>query len=392
MDVKVDVEVGVEIGSPLSEEQAFRLAISEAKNAFGHCSPNPPVGCVILDNDGTFLSSGFTQPPGQAHAEIHAIENLPKNRSKENLQIFVTLEPCSHHGKTPPCSATLAQLKPAKVIYGMRDPNPLVDGKGIEELKACGTEVRQVADFECSFKRDLERLMEVFLFNIERKQPFVSLKFATSMDGFIGLKNGESKWITGERARKHAHYIRSKHDGILVGVNTFLVDDPSLDVRHGPFAGKDLQVVILDPKGRCFPKLEKSKLYKAHDPENIWVVGEADVADTHGVHYIKMSHHGSGRSFGRSFDLARVLQRLYSEGISSLLVEGGAMTANHFLKQSMVQRIYHYMAPVYIGGQSGKAVTGDLQISSLKDKLCMAHPQLKKLSPDLLVTGRVAED
>ena len=370
--------MAVVVGQELSKKEAFALAIKQARKACGRVSPNPPVGCVILDKDYRFLSMGQTQPPGKDHAEIDAIKKLPASASLQGSHFFVTLEPCAHEGRTPSCAKTLAKLPVESVTYGMKDPFPLVDGEGLQILKNAGIHVEPAIGFD----KELRKVMEVFLYNQKEHRAFVSLKVATSLDGQVALKSGESQWITGEKARKHSHYIRSLHDAILVGVNTVMNDDPSLDVRHGPLQGKEMKVVILDPKSRSLSFLEKSKLMKKHKKENVFVVSEEEAALTHlGVRNIVLNKKNS------FFDLQELSKRLYQEDITSVMVEGGGVTLSQFLEQKQTQRFYQYLAPTLLGAGGGISMTEQLSIEKLNSRKDLHEVQLKKLGRDLLVTG-----
>lgn len=360
----------------------MRLAIREARKAMGNVSPNPPVGCVIVDRDHRFLSSGFTQPPGRNHAEIEALKNLPEGADLSGGHFYVTLEPCAHEGRTPSCAKALAKLPIASLTYGLQDPNPKVNGQGLEILRQSGIQVKK----EENFGPELHRLAEIFFHNQTCRAPFVSLKIATSLDGRIGMKTGESKWITGERARRHAHYIRSLHDAILIGANTFLQDDPALNIRHGRFAGKEMKIVVLDPAGRALGRLKDSQLLKAHRPENIFWVGRS-LPSEHGsdVNLVSVTEGRSG------LNLDRVLAALYDRGIHSLMVEGGARTVSHFLEQKKAHRIYQYMAPVLIGGE-GRSFTEYLKIKNFAGRIRMSHALTKKLGADLFFTAKLVHE
>ena len=367
----------------LSPQDCMRLAIATARKALGTVSPNPPVGCVIVNREHRLLAVGFTQPPGHDHAEINAIKNLAQASSLKGAHLYVTLEPCAHHGRTPSCAQALAQLPIASVTYGLLDPNPLVNGKGVAILANAGIKVQQMAGFQV----ELQRLAEIFLHNQRHRLPFVALKVATSLDGYMGLKSGESQWITSERARRHAHYLRGLYDAILVGAGTFLTDDPLLNVRHGPLRGKALKVVLLDPQAKTLARLAQSRLLQNHLADEVFVVIDRKVtgvnADT-GTRLIPVDY--DNRS--KSFDLTSMLQALFEQGICSIFVEGGASTHAIFLQQRIAQRLYQYIAPQIIGG-NGLGYSNNFHIEKLAEKIQLSQPFIKKLNPDLLVSGRL---
>ena len=225
-------------------DQAMQLAISEALKGAPFVSPNPKVGCVILDSQGELLSTGYHKKFGEAHAEIEALKNLNPDQLK-GAHLIVTLEPCAHEGKTPSCAKTLAKLPIKKVTFGLVDPNPLVAGQGAKILKEAGIEVEE---YQGILKADLEEVCEEFLWNFRQKKVFVAVKIAQSLDGKIALLNGESKWITGPDSRQKVHELRAQYDAVLVGKNTILIDNPSLDIRH-PKIQKENKVVVLDRSG-----------------------------------------------------------------------------------------------------------------------------------------------
>ena len=262
-----------QVGAPLTPQQAMQLAIQEAKKGAGFVSPNPLVGCVILDSKNRYLASSYHKFFGQAHAEMNALEKVINRDQLKGAHLFVTLEPCAHQGKTGSCARALVDLPLGSVTYGLLDPNPLVAGKGIEILEAGGVKT-QPAD---NCYQELEELIEIYLYNRREKKSFVSLKVATSLDGQMALSSGESQWITGDSSRNFAHHLRGQYDSILVGLKTFQKDNPRLNIRLPKFSEKKLKVLILDPRGECLPTLKNSRVYQSHDPQDIIVVVGPDI-------------------------------------------------------------------------------------------------------------------
>ena len=231
--------------------EAMLLAIAEGSKGAGWVSPNPQVGCVILSSSGRLLSTGFHRKYGGPHAEVWALKALEKASDLEGAIVVVTLEPCAHEGKTPSCAKALAKLPISKVVYGLVDPNPLVAGQGLDIIRNAGIKVECITEFFPELTAPLEQLCEHFLMNQNQKRPFVSLKVATSLDGIMAMKGGESQWISGPESRARVQFLRATHDAVLVGSGTILVDNPRLNSRDSNYEGKDPnKVIILDRRGR----------------------------------------------------------------------------------------------------------------------------------------------
>lgn len=372
---------------PLTPKEAMAIAICEGLKGAGYVSPNPLVGCVILDREGRLISTGYHKKYGGPHAEIEALKGLSDDLI-EGASVYVTLEPCAHHGKTPPCAEKLAKLPIGKVVYGIIDPNPLVSGKGVEILRQAGIAVEGFNDL----KDDLEELPEVFLHNVRHKKPFVALKVATSMDGQMGLQSGDSKWITNEKSREYAHYLRGIYDAILIGRRTLLIDDPSLNVRHKDFAGKKNKVVMLDPEGECAARLKSSKLFKCHDPQDIFYVVGTGLAeslkattDLEGIQVVEVPLDAT-----KGLDIDRMLDLLYQGGVHSLLVEGGAYVYQSFLTQKKVQRVYQFQAPILLGAKTGLSWTKGFGVATMSEKITLDRIHIRLFDTDILVTGRLS--
>lgn len=353
------------------------MAISEAQKGLGFVSPNPPVGAIILDADGFLISSGYHKKFGGDHAEIEALKGLSDD-VLEGAQLYVTLEPCSHQGKTPPCAPRLAQKPFQKIVYGLQDPNPLVNGKGVQILKEAGKTVEQLSEVQ----DDLQDLAEIFLKNIQFKKPFVALKVATSLDGQMGLKTGESQWITNEKSREYAHYLRGVYDAVVIGRRTFLIDDPSLNVRHPQFTKKPNKVVVIDPDGGLAERLPQSKLFKTHDPKDIFHVVKKGVVQKSAVTLVETTYTDPS-----GFDLDQLLGQLFAMGISSLLLEGGSFVYQSFLTQNKVDRIYQFQAPIILGSQTGLSWTQGFGVKTMAEKMKIARVKTQFFGTDILITG-----
>lgn len=340
-------------GEILSAEQAMRLAISEAARGAAHVSPNPTVGCVILDARGGFLSAGHHEKYGTAHAEVNAVNKLAPS-DLAGAQVFVTLEPCAHEGQTPSCAKMLAKLPLGRVVFGVVDPNPLVSGQGARILREAGLRCDLYRDvYGDALEVALEECCEIFLWNFRHKTVFVSLKVASSLDGKIALADGSSQWITGPAAREKGHELRAIHDAVLIGSGTLRMDDPSLDVRH-PRITKKNKVVVLGRPERAQERAWKLQLSHAAD-EIFWM------------------------SDG---NLGAVLRKLWDAGVRSVLIEGGARVSGAFLNAGLVNRLHLFQAPTIMGSQTRSWSEG-FQVAKMSEKPILRHPTWTTLGPDL---------
>ncbi len=353
-------------------------AIEEGSKGFGFVSPNPLVGCAVLNSNYELISVGAHEKYGDSHAEINALKNLSEDQLK-GAHVIVTLEPCAHEGKTPSCAHALAKLPIASVTFGVKDPNPIASN-GADILKAAGKEVRELT----SMSDACEDLAEIFLWNQREKRAFVALKMASSLDGQIALKSGESQWITGEKSRKFSHYLRAGYDAIAVGRNTLVVDDPMLNIRHPNFQGKKNKVVILDPEGKLLKNISRYRINEFHDKKDIiFAIKENAVVSTdYKIILVKPLLSGS-------LDLHDLTKKLYEEKIYSLYVEGGAQTYSEFLSQRAFQRLYLFQAPVIIGTKNGRSWSESFAVSKLKEKLHLSNIKSQKIGDDLFITARV---
>ncbi len=370
---------------------AMQLAILEAKKGWGHVSPNPPVGCVILDKSGNFLAKGHHRKFGGDHAEIDALKEVREPKLLDGATLFVTLEPCAHHGKTPPCAEALAKLPLSKVVYGLVDPNPLVAGKGLEILKSAGKIVQSIASLvgesSASVNDDLEDLAEVFLFNQRERKTFASVKVATTLDGNMAHVSGESQWLTSEEARDHAQYLRGLHDAVIIGAGTFRHDNPRLNVRHAKFENKKNHVIVVNTSGSCLEKIEDSALYQSHEPRRIIVAaGESNAS----VLKNKSSDVEIWLLPERDglIDLSSVLKKAYASGLMSVFVEGGARLISQFIEHNHAHRLYQFIAPQILGRRSGRAFTESVTSLTFAARVTMKRPVWTPMGPDVLLSGR----
>lgn len=350
------------------------MALQEAKKGAPYVSPNPLVGCVIVDKNHRVLATGYHAKYGQAHAEADALKKL-KSEQLQNATVYVTLEPCAHEGKTPSCAKALAKLPIKKVVYGLQDPNPLVSGQGAEILRQAGIEAVEYQGGP--LKAQFENICEVFLKNFRQKKIFVAAKVASSLDGQIALKNGESRWITGPQSREKVHELRSYYDAVLIGRNTIEVDDPLLDIRH-PQIKKENFLVILDSSSSLLKKIESGKKFRFLEarPQQKIIFAVKTVSSNSS--YVQVSFQ----------NLEFLHEQLWGLGLRSLFIEGGAQTYSSYLQAGLIDRLHLFIAPSIIGAQNGLSWTNLFQTSELAQKLVLSSVESEKLGSDFYISGK----
>ncbi len=353
----------------------MKLALNLAKRAEGRTSPNPLVGAVIVKSD-QIIGKGYHHYAGGAHAEINALNEA--GIEAKGADLYVNLEPCSHYGKTPPCSQAIIAAGIKRVIIGMKDPNPIVAGRGIKILKEAGIEVEiGVLEEEC------KRLNEVFIKYITIERPFVILKNALTLDGKIATKSGDSRWISGEESRLLVHKLRDKVDGILVGIGTVLADNPRLTTRL-PDDGRDATRIILDSKLRI--PLDANLVVEDSSASTIIITTSKGNNDKKerlqelGVEVIEI---------GAEINLEDVLKELGKREFSSLLVEGGSRINTAFLEGGLVDKVYYFIAPKIIGGEDAIQAVAGRGVERVKDGIKIIDKEVKMLGEDILLVGYV---
>ncbi|MEH7380856.1 bifunctional diaminohydroxyphosphoribosylaminopyrimidine deaminase/5-amino-6-(5-phosphoribosylamino)uracil reductase RibD [Bacillus sp. JJ1533] len=359
----------------MRDQDYMNLAINVAKAGVGQTTPNPVVGAVVV-NEGRVVGIGAHLKAGEPHAEVHAIQMAGENA--KDATVYVTLEPCSHHGKTPPCADLLVNSNVKRVVIATTDPNPLVAGKGIAKLQAAGIEVEVGV---C--KEQADGLNSVFYHFLDKKIPYVTLKSATTLDGKIATVTGESKWITGEEARNDVHLYRSIHDAILVGVNTVLADNPSLTTRLPNGTGKNPIRIILDSSLRTPLDSQVVNDGKAET----WIIVTNQVSEE------KMNEF-SGKNGVRVIQLQEselsintVLTVLGEEGISSIYVEGGAEVNGSFLKERAINQVIIYLAPKLVGGKQAPTSIGGTGIESIDNALQLTIKSVEQIGEDVKIVA-----
>ena len=372
----------------LEPHAAFSLALSIARLGCGFVSPNPPVGAVIVDAEHRFLAAGAHRKFGAAHAEIDAINQLEKQGLADRLRdatLYVTLEPCTIDGKTPPCVERLTPLPLRRVVYGCQDPNPNVRGAGIEALKQAG--------IDCVYFEELaeeaEALIEVFSCNQTANRSFVGLKAAATLDGAIARTGDKRVWITGERARHYGHYLRLKYDAVAIGRETLQHDNPALTFRRADMQGRNPIRVVFDPEMSTFDETTpRRQNIIGDDPDRVlWLVDDSLSRSQRlapllemGVQIISLPR------VNGAFNPQEVLQALWRRNVGSLLLEGGVGLYTSFLQSKLVDRMHLFQAPMIYG----KTATIRWQEALPDDGLIeLRRPKLLSLDRDWLVEGRL---
>ena len=360
----------------------MKKALQLAEKGAGFVSPNPKVGCIIVNKDGKIIGKGYHEKYGEAHAEVNAVQSVKDKSELNGATVYVSLEPCSHHGKTPPCADLLASSPIKRVVISLKDPNPLVSGRGIQKLNDANIEVETgICEMEARIQN------EFFLHYIQTGKPFVCLKIAQTIDGFSAAEDGSSQWITGKSARTLVHEWRTKYDAVLVGRNTALQDNPSLTVRH--VNGRNPFRIVLDGPGNLPKNL---RLFNDQfEEKTIHVLGVPNFVDD----INKMLATLSGEEFrGKTLvagmknghiDLNEALVQLGKMGIASILVEAGPNLAAALIREKLVDKLACFIAPKMLG--SGKRPIFDLGISAITQALDLKNVSWEKVGEDMLMMG-----
>lgn len=358
----------------LTDEGFMRRALRLARKGEGRVSPNPMVGAVIV-RDGRIIAEGYHRRYGENHAEINAIANATEPVA--GATFYITLEPCSHHGKTPPCVEALIASRPGRVVVGTIDPNPLVSGRGIAALQRHGIETNTgVLEEAC------QRQNEVFFKYIRTGVPFVTLKFALTLDGRIATAAGHSRWISSPPSLRFAHRLRRAHDAILVGAGTVLKDNPELTCRH--VRGENPLRVVVDSHLRTSP--DASVFDVRRSPTIVAMTRKAPVErrrlfEQKGIEVLEL-----GEDEGGHIDLQGLLKLLGQRKIASLLVEGGAGVNTSFLRENLVDRLIAVIAPKIVG--TGINAVGDLGIRQMENALRLSFERITRSGDDLILEAR----
>lgn len=361
-------------------EKYMRLAMQLAGNAIGRTSPNPLVGAVIV-KDNRVVGCGWHRKAGTPHAEVHALNQA--GELAQGADVYVTLEPCAHYGKTPPCAKALVEAKVKNVYGGLLDVNPKVAGKGFKILEDAGIHV------EYGFLQDeLRKQNEVFFKWIEHKKPFVVLKAAMTLDGKIATATGQSKWITNETSRAYGYKLRDIYDGIMVGINTVIEDNPMLTARVD--GGKNPIRIVVDSSLKI-----DINANVVQDKSAKTIVATTDKADKDKI--LKLQAQDIDvivvdKDENDKVDIEKLLDILGQQNICSILVEGGATLSGSFVAKKLVDKVYFFIAPKIIGGKEAKTPVAGTGILNLQEALTLKDIQIEKLEEDILIIGRVDKD
>lgn len=355
----------------------MQQALQIAAYAAGRTSPNPLVGAVIV-KDGRVVGQGWHRKAGTEHAEIHALRQAGELAA--GATIYVTLEPCSHYGRTGPCSKALIDARIKRVVIAMLDPNPLVAGKGVAMLKAAGIEVETGL-----LQEQAERLNEVFLKWIMTKMPFAVMKTAMTLDGKIATAAGNSKWISNEVSRRRVHELRDVYDGILVGIGTVLADDPALTTRLASQSGKNPLRIVVDSRARTPLTAKVVTDGQAETLIAVTVAAEAAKVEAlrqAGVEVLVVND-------GQQVDLKQLFCRLGERGICSIFVEGGALINYSLLKAGLIDKVYSFIAPKMVGGSSAPGPVGGDGVETLDQAFLLEDVETELLAGNILVSGYI---
>ncbi len=362
----------------MEHEHFMRMALKLAKKGQGYTSPNPMVGAVIVKN-GQIVGRGYHRAVGQAHAEVNAIEDA--GVKAKGATLYVNLEPCNHTGRTPPCTRKILDAGIRRVIVAMADPHTKARG-GASFLRQHGIEV-QVGVCE----KQAVRLNEVFIKFVSTGRPFVILKCAATLDGRIATRTGDSKWVTGEKARRFVHRLRHAIDAIMVGIGTIQADNPSLTTRLGTPKGVDPVRIVLDTHLSISPDAQVLALDS--DAETIVVAGRAAARE-------KSKHIPKARVRiieqplkGGQIDLSSMMDWLGSEGITSLLIEGGSCVLASALNSGIVDKVLFFYAPKILGGDDGFPICRGAGPALMKDSIQLDHIRVQRFADDVMIEGYI---
>ncbi len=357
----------------------MNLALELAEKGRGFTSPNPMVGAVVV-RDGHIVGTGYHEFAGGPHAEVNALNDA--GESAKDATLYVTLEPCNHTGRTPPCTKKIIDSGIARVVVAMKDPNPNVTGGGIEFLRENGIQVDVGIE-----EKQACRLNEVFIKFVQTQRPFVILKTAATLDGRIATRTGDSKWVTGPSARNFVHTVRHAVDGIMVGIGTVNQDNPSLTTRLEKLKGKDPVRIVLDTH---LTIAENSRLLNLQsDAKTVLVTGEdiscekKDRLEQQGVTFITTPLKNG------KIDLDSLMDRLGTMGITSLLIEGGGRVAASALACGIVDKILFFYAPKILGGDDGVPICRGTGPDQMSNCIQVHDIWIQRFDDDILIEGYI---
>ncbi|MFA8436258.1 MAG: bifunctional diaminohydroxyphosphoribosylaminopyrimidine deaminase/5-amino-6-(5-phosphoribosylamino)uracil reductase RibD [Marinifilaceae bacterium] len=363
------------------ELQYMQRALELAKKGVGGVNPNPLVGAVIV-KDGKVIGEGYHEVFGGPHAEVNAFASATED--VEGATMYVTLEPCSHFGKTPPCAEAIVKNKLSKVYIGMLDPNPLVAGRGVKIMEENGIEVEHGFLVE-----ELTQMNRVFLKFIQTKLPYVVMKTAMTLDGKIATHTGDSKWVSNDLSREFVHRLRNELAGIMVGVDTVIADDPMLTTRL-PKKGRNPIRIVVDSSGRI-PL--KSKILNSAE-EAVTIVAVTEKASLEKIEAIQTLGNEVLviESKEDRVDIQNLMQKLGERGVDGILLEGGATLNFSALQEGVVDEVVSFIAPKIVGGATAKTPVGGAGIEKMKRAIALEDIQISNWDNDLMLVGKVKKE
>ena len=364
----------------MTNQDYMKRALELAKKAMGYTSPNPMVGCVVV-KDGRIVTEGYHERCGEYHAERNALTKCSEDLTGATM--YVTLEPCCHQGKTPPCTDIILERGIGKVYVGSMDPNPKVAGKGVQMLREAGVTV--VEDF---MREECDQLNPVFFHYITTKTPYVVMKYAMTLDGKIATKTGASKWITGESARKEVQHMRHQYMGIMAGIGTVLADDPMLNVRVEGW--KSPVRIVCDSKLRIPPG---SQIVKSAEKYRT-IVAYADQKNTE--EKIKILHTMGVETIycpdeKNQIDLKKLMADLGNRGIDSILLEGGGTLNDSALRAGIVKEVQAFVAPKLFGGVAGKTPVEGIGVELPSEAVELKYTDICQIGEDIRIKCQVCD-
>lgn len=361
----------------MEDEQYMGLALTMAEATLGQTGTNPSVGCVVV-KEGRIVGMGAHLRQGEAHAEVHALNMA--GAEAEGSTVYVTLEPCSHHGRTPPCADRLIQERVRRVVVAVQDPNPKVSGRGIEKLRENGIDVAVGVLEERAAAQH-----EVFFHTVAAQRPFVAVKTAATLDGRIAAPTGDSQWITNSASRAYVHELRHRHQAILVGVGTVLADDPRLTARGGEAPKRQPIRIIVDSRLRTPPEAAALAPRDDGQPAALILTTSAAPDDARAA----LASRGAtiiDCGAGPRVDLNAALRELWQRGIASVLVEGGGTVSGSLLAAKLVDKVYSFVAPKIIGS-GGPANFRFPGFERMADAVTLERVRVRTFEDDVLMEG-----
>jgi len=358
----------------------MRRAVELSKKGSGFVNPNPLVGAVIVKN-GKILGEGYHEYFGGPHAEINALKNVIEAK---DATLYVTLEPCNHFGKTPPCTDRIIMEKFSKVVIGMKDPNPLVNGKGIKRLKTAGINVETGI-----LKNEIQKLNEVYRKFITTGHPFIALKTAMTLDGKISTFTGDSKWISNEKSRRLVHELRHRYSAIMIGVNTVIKDDPELTNRSEHAHKKNPVRIIVDSNGRT---PANARVLKSAEAKTI-----VAVTKNTGQDFIKMVTDSGGEVIvcpekNKKVDLSFLVETIGKRGIDSILLEGGSTLNFSAIEEGIVDKVYSFISPKLLGGEKANTPLGGAGFGKVSQAITLRIEEIISLDEDLMIESYIIKN